>query len=866
MEVIDLLRAKSEGENKSLKAHTREVIKRAEQLKNFVEINGIYIKEKEKFFEALKIAELVHDFGKINYDFQKRVYDTNSNEWEVLEKFLKPIKGLRIKDHEILSAIWASILIKENDIWASRIRTAVLLHHYNNFYIDEKDLGEIYQNYPDDIKRYLEFLRDNWDTFKKFLEELFKNANIDDIAGKIDTSGERVNELLDIINNHGDLLDFAEFYEIDNENPDYDFMVFLGCLRRCDYSASGDINVEYSENPDKVLDKMKQEIESRFSKTLWQRDVLKDVDGESGVLIAPTGSGKTEFAILWASNTGRKFIYTLPLRVALNDIYHRFEDYLGDVKLLGLLHSTAFMEYVEEAKKFGDTSVDEKMTSASLLSHPVTLATPDQIFLTSLNYYGSDKIISIYPLSAIVLDEVQAYNPEMAAVIIKTLKIVEVLGGKILIITATLPPYFKPFFFRDKKTREDIPEDFRLNLEHKQMFDTEKVKNEIRNYELKRHKIKTIDEPLVEYIKTRNEKQNSTISVNEEVITKYLKKLKSDGKKSIFIVINNVSKAIIIYETLKNMKNEGKIKDDIFLLHSRLFEKVKDDTIRKIKEKLGEIESTDKNKGIIVVSTQIIEASVDLDFDGMLTEISPIDSQIQRWGRVYRKRNVNYEGEPNIYIFTKFDKDIGTKAIYVGGRLSQKGKAAEMVLEQTVNVLKKYEDEVLNYESEKSMINEVFDYEVDGRRLVDVYIKEIVENLDFLKYFTVEKKWQAQMIFRNIAGFQVVIPKIMEKYGEDWVKDIAKLIKNQENVGLTWEELENRTQKSKWEIRKALYEYSINVPVFYFNRIRNSIREFKGFYILNINDEDIDTIYRYGFDKIKERFKAQDEEYEIYVF
>ncbi len=866
MEVTDLLRAKSEGENKSLKYHTIEVIKRAEQLKNFVDINGINIKEKEKFFKSLKISGLFHDLGKINYDFQRRVH-ADSGEWDELEKFLKPIKGLRIKDHEILSAIWASILIKENDKWASWIRTAVLLHHYNNFYINEKDLGEIYQSYPDDIKRYLEFLRDNWDTFKKFLDELFTNASTEDVTGKIDTSGERVNELLDIINNHGDLLEFAEFYEIDNDNPDYYLMLFLGCLRRCDYSASGDINVEHSENPDKILDKMKREIESRFSKTLWQRDVLKDIDGESGVLIAPTGSGKTEFAILWASNTGRKFIYTLPLRVALNDIYHRFGGYLGDVKLLGLLHSTAFIEYVKEAKKSDDTNVDEKMTSASLLSHPVTLATPDQIFLTSLNYYGSDKIISIYPLSSIVLDEIQAYNPEMAAVIIKTLKIVENLGGKILIITATLPPYFRPFFFKDEKTGEDIPEEFRLNFSNKKhLLDTESIKSKIKNYELRRHKIKTVDESLVEYVNEKNNKKSS-ISVNEDVLIKYLKKLKDNGKRSIFIVVNNVSKAIKIYETLENMKNKGKIKDDIFLLHSRLFEKVKDDTIRKIKEKLGEIESTDKNKGIIVVSTQIIEASVDLDFDGMLTEISPIDSQIQRWGRVYRKRNVNYEGEPNIYIFTKFDKDIGTKAIYVGGRLSQKGKAAEMVLEQTVNLLKKYEDEVLNYESEKSMINEVFDYEADSRRLVDVYIKEIVENLDFLKYFTVEKKWQAQMIFRNIAGFQVVIPEIMDKYGEEWIKYLAKIIDNEENVNLSWKELEDYTQKSKWEIKKALYEYSVNVPVFYFNKISNCVKEFKGFYLFNIKDEkDAEAIYRYGLDKIKEKLNAQDEEYEINVF
>lgn len=862
---INLLRAKSEEEAKNLylKDHTIETLKRVEQLRKFVVINGMEINNTEKFFIALAVAGLLHDMGKVSYEFQKKVHYNDSEEWKSVEKFLFPINRVKIR-HEILSAIWASVLLPNDYKWASWIRTALLLHHYNDyFYVKERDLTEIaYYDYQDEVRIYLQFLIDNWDSFRQFLENIFSEAEkiesevVRKAIKKIDISGRRINRLLELIDNRGDLLDFAEFYDINHEKPDYEFLVFLGCLRRCDYSASGEVEIECSENFRDILGIMKEKIEQRFSKSLWQRDVLESYNGGSGVLIAPTGAGKTEFSILWASKIGRKFIYTLPLRVALNDIYHRFDDYLENKELLGLLHSTAFMEYVDEAKKFKDTSVEKKITSASLLSTPVILATPDQIFLTSLNYYGSDKVISVYPFSAIVLDEVQAYDPEMAAVIIKTLKIVEELGGKILVITATLPPYFRTFFFKDEETNTEIRPEFRLNLERSQIFDTEKVKYKIKNYTLRRHKIKAVDDSIVEYLQSSEDKQY-TISVNKEIIKHYVDKLRKYGKKSIFIVVNNVSKAIKIFETLEDMKNKGELKETVFLLHSRLLETVKGDTIRKIKDILEEMKSNpEKEDGIIVVATQIIEASVDLDFDGMLTEISPVDSQIQRWGRVYRKRDNDYNGEPNIYVFIKLNGDRGTTSIY-------RGDIVKQILIETANVLRKFENRTLNYEDESKMLHEVFAYEIDGKKLSDMYIEEIVKNLEFLKYFSVEKKSQAQMIFRNIAGFQLAIPKIMEKYGKDWIKTLAGLLKNKEKV-MSWNELEKLLGKSMWEIKKALYDYSTNIPMFYFNKIKNHVREFKGFYLFELNDEDAEIIYKYGLDKVlKERYNARDEEDEL---
>ncbi|MCD6483144.1 MAG: CRISPR-associated endonuclease Cas3'', partial [Candidatus Aenigmarchaeota archaeon] len=562
MKLINLLRAKSGNqENFLLRDHILETLRRTKQLKEFVENNTDsitypYFKD-DDFFMSLALALILHDLGKINYDFQRIVYkdkDSGDHErWKNLERILKQSKNVNIKDHEVLSGIWASFIIDKSkckiEEWIPKIRTAVLLHHYNGYYIGKKDLMEIVVDDLESVRAYLDFMIDNWAELSIFLKDLidsiheeFKEEEFILNAIKViedELKIERAKKLLEMVKSRDDdISEFAKFYEIDNENPDYDFFVFLGCLRRCDYSASGQVKIEEEVVLKELYRAVESNIKEKINAPLWQEKLLGKIDGESSVLIAPTGSGKTEFAFLWVKNIGKKLIYTLPLRVALNDLFKRFNGYApnGDENI-GLLHSTAFMEYVTEEEKGLEIDIEKKLSSAKILSSPLLLSTPDQVFLTSLNYYGSDKVISIYPFSAFVIDEIQTYNPEMASIIIKTLKIIEKLGGKILVMTATLPPYYKPFFFatpEDGVKIEDkyakVYHDHRLRLKK---LDTESIKEEVKNYiRPKRHKIKVVDGG---YLVDEN------LNVNENDLMMYLKKLIESGKKNNFIVVNNVS-------------------------------------------------------------------------------------------------------------------------------------------------------------------------------------------------------------------------------------------------------------------------------------------------------------------------------------
>ncbi|MEM3412313.1 MAG: hypothetical protein QW832_03560, partial [archaeon] len=255
--------------------------------------------------------------------------------------------------------------------------------------------------------------------------------------------------------------------------------------------------------------------------------------------------------------------------------------------------------------------------------------------------------------------------------------------------------------------------------------------------------------------------------------------------------------------------------------------------------------------------TQIVEASVDIDFDILITEISPIDSQIQRWGRIYRNRDKDYDDKnPNILIFAG-NLDKGTAAIY-----------DKRVIEKTIEVLENYQDRVLGYEEERKIIKEVFDSKIDEQKtLKDVFAEEIKKNLGWLKYYSAEKRSEAQRIFRRIAGIQVIIPELMENSEDDIEKAFYEVIKDKSNWNLSWEDIEMKVKEKlkseekekvdKWELLKILYQYSANFPIFSFGedyQFQYQILEksnFKGFFVLRVGNMNLEEIKKYGINEIK---------------
>ncbi|EEP61026.1 CRISPR-associated helicase Cas3', partial [Sulfurihydrogenibium yellowstonense] len=461
-----------------------------------------------------------------------------------------------------------------------------------------------------------------------------------------------------------------------------------------------------------------------------------DYKNKSVILTASTGMGKTEFALNWVA--GDKAFYTLPVRVSVNSMYERISNIFGKDNT-GILHANTTDFYLNQSKNLEDNGIEvliNQVQSVRQLSMPITVSTADQIFLATLKYPGFEKIYATLTYSKVIVDEPQGYSPDTLAVIIKGLEEISNLGGKFCLMTATMHPFIKEHL----KDKAEILEP---------VFNPEK-----------KHKIKLVEKTVDEMV--------------DFAIKEYQK-----GKK-VLILTNTVRKAQEVYKILKSQNQTIRVN----LLHSLYIQKTK-------REKEMQIQNT--TEPVIWISTQIVEASLDIDYDLLITELSTADSLIQRMGRVYRKigRTITPDSQPNIIICTK--------------EPSGKGKVYDKeIMDYTLRELKNYDEKILTEEIKQEIVSNVFDLE----RIKNTnFYKKFDKNMKLLEYgFIADSKSEAQDIFRDIMNLSV-IPKVI-------------FDENQEKINAL---LEKIRQKDKIEKIKAIGELNDFTVSAQFYRVKNII-------------------------------------------
>jgi CRISPR-associated endonuclease/helicase Cas3 len=129
-------------------------------------------------------------------------------------------------------------------------------------------------------------------------------------------------------------------------------------------------------------------------------------------------------------------------------------------------------------------------------------------------------------------------------------------------------------------------------------------------------------------------------------------------------------------------------------------------------------------------------------------------------------------------------------------------------------------------------------------------------------------------LFRRIAGIQVIIPALMKK-DDEIAEKLSKIVENPENRDKTWDEIidevygcTNQTERNnrKWTLKKILYQYSVNIPIFFWLEFDSWLieHEFKGFYVLKVSDDQVDEILEYGIDSIK-NLKMEEDFYDDFI-
>jgi CRISPR-associated endonuclease/helicase Cas3 len=432
----------------------------------------------------------------------------------------------------------------------------------------------------------------------------------------------------------------------------------------------------------RVFDKVPRPLQQKI-------DEIKIEEPECIFIEAPTGEGKTEAAMyLMIKNDmlGLSGVYiALPTQATSNQMFTRVRDFLARYYIsvdetfnLMLLHGHAtLVEEFEKILEFYPKNIidDEDNVGATprasqwftyrkrgMLS-PYGVGTIDQALMSVLQTKHYMVRLNGLTGKTVILDEIHAYDTYMTELIEKMLIWLGALGTSVILLSATLPSLKRAqliaAYQKGKMLKLDAIQDenLKFNLQAKYPRITWTRGSEVKELEFPPSNvgIKTVK---VSWINNEYSKDDSRFLDGSGVKGKlykmtlrdfFKKKLRDGGCGA--VICNRVDEAQEIYHNLRQLEgdNEG---FEILLFHSRFRILERKEIEKKTITFFGDNRNFRPEKAIIV-ATQVIEQSLDIDFDIMVSAIAPVDLILQRIGRLHRhkiKDRIKTLEEPEIII------------------------------------------------------------------------------------------------------------------------------------------------------------------------------------------------------------------------
>lgn len=624
-----------------------------------------------------------------------------------------------------------------------------------------------YHHERDNVKDYINILQENLED----LQERFKKLDYDKLKNK------NV-EILPIKLFSGTRITLDDGEEVFNK-----YVLIKGLLNRIDYAASAGEEIEVEKENNfliRSLDQMLNEWKNINPNSGWnelQNYMIENRD-KNVIAIAQTGMGKTEAGFLWIGDN--KGFFILPLKTAINAIYDRTRKGIVRENIeerVGLLHSDMKDIYIE---KFSESDIfDMYYESTRQLSLPLTICTLDQIFDFVYRYKGFESKLATLSYSKIVLDEIQMYSPDLLAYVIRGLKDIVKMGGKFAILTATFP-----------KIIEDLLREEGIEFQVSPNF----TKKEL---------------PLRHRMEVLEERINSNF-----ILEKY-------SKNKILIICNTVKEAQKIYDELLEKTED---KDKINLFHSKFIKKD-----RKLKEKeILELGSRENKDYGIWIATQVVEASLDIDFDILFTELSDLNGLFQRMGRCYRNRPLN--------------KEITNCYVFIGDERQKNSGVGAVVDKEIYSFSREYLKEKLQGSIDEKMkmlaISELYTTEKLEKTEYYKRIKEVLDYLDKVIAYEYDKK-DVRKEFRDITSYEI-IPKNIYNDNIEEITELEKII-NLEYLPNMDVETRKKQKKEKILAKIRLKEFTMSVSGYEIDKkalVKSKILEvgkYEKIYILECN-------------------------------
>jgi CRISPR-associated endonuclease/helicase Cas3 len=571
---------------------------------------------------VLAYAALVHDFGKVHVHFQDVLHSR------------RPKFGNR---HEILSLCfldWLDIPAEECP-W---IDAVVALHHKNLFALTAAGrpfyVSDNFGAVGTDVRRLSDGVKSG-DAVLLYealchAEEIFQNAGWNGFTcyplrayhsihcvNSICCSLERVRKLAKCFETQMD--DYGNIQSIPWAFRRGGIQT-RGLILLADHLASAKphslcVGLEYLSEVKAAI-----KVKTKITKFDSHQSLAADQQGNA-ILVAPTGSGKTEAALMWSAKQaetgrrGRTFVL-LPYQASMNAMQRRLvETFFSHLEKLpdrwndkvALIHGRSVRTAYERVLDQEDYNPEKAAKVARIQSDlarldvaPIRICSPYQVLRLLFEPRGVEGLLQSLSQGRFIFDEIHAYSPEVTALTLAAAQfLTEHLDASVLFMTATLPSHLM-----------------------------EVLESVFGNMPILRPGQDIFERP------PRHQVQILRFAVLSQDSIKKITEAAKDG--SVLVVVNQVGRAIKLCQTLKSCLQ------DVRLLHSRFTNQDRFEIEKHLRP----------GPGSVLIATQAVEVSLDVSYTTCFSELAPLESLLQRFGRCNRRSEQT--GPAKVYVYSQF--------------------------------------------------------------------------------------------------------------------------------------------------------------------------------------------------------------------
>lgn len=386
-----------------------------------------------------------------------------------------------------------------------------------------------------------------------------------------------------------------------SDHPDFAEAVLLrGYMLQADHRAAAGtppligVTLKY-EAIDTILDDQPYPHQER----------ARQMRGQSALLLAPTGSGKTEAALLW-TRAGARLFYLLPYRASMDAMKTRLEGYTPHVGLQhGRALATLYYQLLDTYSRADALAQARAALNLSrLMRQPVRVFSPYHLLRAAYQIKGFEALVADCQDADLIVDEIHAYAPERLAAILTLLALLrDHFGLRLLIMTATLPPVVADAI---RSVLGELPVISADSSTYQQFT---------------RHRVFTRPGDLTDALPDIAERASDTATL---------------------VTVNTVRRARAAADRLRELGCT------VLLLHGRFNARDRRRHEHNLLTHFGRERQPPPYP--VVVATQVVEVSLDISLDVLYSDPAPLDALLQRFGRINRRRQ---QSPRPVYIFAE---------------------------------------------------------------------------------------------------------------------------------------------------------------------------------------------------------------------